>query len=315
MPPQNASGSAPETGLLISVVVPHYNDLAGLRLLLDSLDRQTFPRERYELVVADNQSPQGLAAVQEVVGERGRVISVAEKGAGPARNAGATETRAPYLAFIDADCVADPEWLERGLQALQSHPEPHVLGGRVEVTWDKSVPHTPAQCFEKVFAFDNRSYVEKKGFTVTANLMCAKQVFDRVGPFRNGVSEDVDWCLRAKSLGYQVRYADDVVVFHPPRQDFRQLFHKWRRLTAEMLQLDAERPGWRARWAVKAALLPVSIPIGLPAAVLNRNLTVSDKAKAVIGLTVIRAWRSGHIIGLLLKGHRPSADAHRSKAA
>jgi GT2 family glycosyltransferase len=299
----------------VSVVVPHYNDLSGLSLLLDSLDRQTVPRDRYELVVADNNSPQGLSAVQDVVGERGRVFSVAEKGAGPARNAGAKETRAPYLAFIDADCIAHPEWLERGLKALADHPQPHVLGGRVEVTWERAASHTPAECFEKVFAFDNRTYVEKKGFTVTANLMCAKEVFDRVGPFRNGVSEDVDWCLRAKSLGFEVRYADDVIVEHPPRRDFGQLFHKWRRLTAEMLNLDAERPGWRARWAVKAALLPVSIPVALPTAVLSRNLTATDKVKAVIGLAVIRMWRSGHILGLLLKGG-PNADGqHRSKPA
>lgn len=309
------SPAAPSMGLAVSVVVPHYNDLSGLERLLESLDRQTLPRNRFELVIADNQSPQGLEAVETVVNGRGRVVSVPERGAGPARNAGAKATSAPLLAFIDADCIAHPEWLERGLAALVSHPRPHVLGGRVEVSWDRQVSHTPAECFEKVFAFDNRAYVEKKGFTVTANLMCAKAVFDAVGSFRNGVSEDVEWCLRAKALGYEVRYADDVIVQHPPRQDFGQLFHKWRRLTAEMLALDAERPGWRARWAVKAALLPASIPVAMPSALLNRNLSTVDKAKAVIGLAVIRAWRSGHIVSLLLKGNGSAADPHRSKAA
>ncbi len=42
---------------------------------------------------------------------------------------------------------------------------------------------TPAEAFELVFAFDNESYVRKKGFTVSANLFCTRAVFDRVGGF------------------------------------------------------------------------------------------------------------------------------------
>ena len=49
----------------VSVIVPHYNDLEGLEICLAALARQSFPAEQIEIVVADNASPQGIAAVEK----------------------------------------------------------------------------------------------------------------------------------------------------------------------------------------------------------------------------------------------------------
>ena len=54
--------AAPE----ISVIVPHFNDLANLRNCLDALKAQTFGQPRFEVVVADNMSDCGLDAVRAV---------------------------------------------------------------------------------------------------------------------------------------------------------------------------------------------------------------------------------------------------------
>src|ERR1700760_4215537 len=114
----------------ISVIVPHYNDLEGLDICLAALGRQTYPAERMEIVVADNASPQGLAAVEQAVAGRARVVTVNQRGAGPARNGGAAASRGEILAFIDSDCRADPDWLAEGLKALESCD---IAGGSVAV--------------------------------------------------------------------------------------------------------------------------------------------------------------------------------------
>src|SRR4051812_45424864 len=72
----------------VSVVIPHYQDLGGLELCLTSLERQTLPRAEFEIVVSDNNSPVGRAAVEAVVRDRARLVVCTEKGAGPNRNAG-----------------------------------------------------------------------------------------------------------------------------------------------------------------------------------------------------------------------------------
>ena len=70
---------------LVSVIVPHLNDYENLDACLTLLEAQSFPGDRTEVIIADNGSSRGLDAVRAMVGTRGRVIEVAERGAGPAR--------------------------------------------------------------------------------------------------------------------------------------------------------------------------------------------------------------------------------------
>ncbi len=102
----------------VSVIVPHLNDYENLDACLTLLGAQSFPGDRTEVIVADNGSSRGLDAVRAIVGTRGRVIEVAERGAGPARNAGVRASRGDAIAFIDSDCRPDPRWLEEGLNEL-----------------------------------------------------------------------------------------------------------------------------------------------------------------------------------------------------
>jgi len=72
----------------VSVVVPHYHDLGGLALCLAALGNQTYPKDRLEVVIADNASPEGEAAVAAVIAGRAKLVVIRDKGAGPARNGG-----------------------------------------------------------------------------------------------------------------------------------------------------------------------------------------------------------------------------------
>jgi glycosyltransferase involved in cell wall biosynthesis len=225
--------TAPRT---VSVVVPHFNDLVGLDLCLSGLRRQTYPESAYEIIVADNASPQGPAAVSAVIGDRARLVVVPEKGAGPARNGGAALAGGEILAFIDSDCRPDPDWLTQGVEALGACD---FVGGRVEVLVDDVHRMTASEAFERVFAFDNEAYVTRKGFSVSANLFCPRALFDAVGGFAVGVSEDVDWCHRALKAGYRIGYAPRAVIGHPARRTWTDLLKKWRRRMAASC-------GWRA---------------------------------------------------------------------
>ena len=183
----------------VSVVIPHYNDLASLELCLAALGRQTFPAEETEIVVADNGSPQGEEAVAHVIGGRARLVTVRQRGAGPARNGGAAASRADILAFIDSDCVPHERWLESGIAALSRCD---FAGGGIEVLTRGAEGMSATEAFERVFAFDAESYVLKKGFAPSGNLFCPRTVFEAVNGFGTGVSEDVDWSRRAIALNF-----------------------------------------------------------------------------------------------------------------
>ena len=278
-----------EPAPLISVIVPHYNDLESLDRCLAALMRQTIARDRFEIVVADNLSPVGIEAVKECVAGRAEVILASERGAGPARNAGVAASRGATLAFTDCDCDPEPQWLEQGIAALDGCD---FAGGKMTVLVREGQSKSGPEAFECVFAFDNRSYVLGKGFTVTANLFCSRSLFDDVGPFLTGVSEDLEWCTRARAKGYRIGYAEQAIVGHPARVSWPEIKSKWRRLNSETYALFKSRSGGRVKWLARSWALPLSIIAHTPAVLFSPALSgAGERARAWITLARLRLWR------------------------
>jgi GT2 family glycosyltransferase len=271
----------------VSVVIPHLDDLENLDRCLMLLARQTY--RTVEIIVVDNGSRAGIEAVRATAGARARVVQAVTRGAGPARNAGVGDARGAILAFIDSDCRPDPDWIAEGLASLASHD---VVGGSVRVDVDDRANMTPSEAFEVVFAFRNDMYIRRKGFTVTASMFVRREVFDAVGPFRKGVSEDMDWCHRARRLGYRLGYAPHAIVGHPARRTWAELRRKSDRLTAESFELCRELPLGRLRWLGWTWLIPASIVPHLARVMTSAKLsTLRDRLQAAHVLIRIRLAR------------------------
>jgi GT2 family glycosyltransferase len=280
----------------VSVIVPHYSDPEALSVCLDKLGQQSFPRDNVESVVADNGTPE-REALQSAVRGRARIVTVDERGAGPARNGGVAAAKGRILAFTDSDCQPEPGWLAAGVAAL-SHYD--FVGGRVTVLVEDPQRLTPSEAFERVFAFDFKSYITRKGFTGSGNLFCPKSVFDRVGGFRTGVSEDVDWSRRAREAGFCLGYEPKAIVGHPARRTWPELLGKWRRVNAEMYRLAAARPSGALAWFLKSCLLPASALAHTPRVLLSRELHgLGERLAALQVLYRLRFWRFGDSLRLL----------------
>ena len=277
----------------ISVIVPHYNDLAGLDDCLTALCAQRgIAREDYEIIVGDNCSPVGLDKVAEVVAGRAKLIEATERGAGPARNAAVANASGAILAFTDSDCVPGPGWLSRGVALVATG---QIVGGAMQVSVEDEASLTGAEAFEQVFAFDNEKYVKKMGFSVTANLFCMTDDFKKIGPFRVDVSEDKEWCLRARRLGFELVYAEGAVVSHPARRDWDALRHKWSRLDREGFHLASEESGGSIKWWLRSWLLPASILPHALRCMTSASLDgISSRFRAMGTLARLRFWRFGH---------------------
>jgi len=281
----------------VSVVVPHYHDLGGLALCLAALGNQTYPKDRLEVVIADNASPEGEAAVAEVIAGRAKLVVIGDKGAGPARNGGVAASSGEVLAFIDSDCVAEPAWIEEGVNALGGHD---LVGGRVKVLVADPARVTPVEAFERVFAFDFKTYIERKHFTGAGNLFCPRPLFERVGGFKTGVSEDLEWSRRAQTFGYSLGYAPLAIVGHPARRTWAELLAKWRRINVETYGLSAGQRWRRLRWAVRTLLLPASAVVHSAKVLASPELaSVGERLGAIAVLFRIRFWRFGDSFRLL----------------
>lgn len=285
----------------VSVIIPHYNDLRGLDRCLAALARQTYPADLVEIVVVDNCSPQGARAVEGCVAGRARLILSETRGAGPTRNAGVAASSAPVLAFIDSDCVPEPQWLAAGIAALDWHD---IVGGAVKVTVGHEGPLSPAEAYEMCFAFNMEAYVRRKGFTGTGNLFTARDVFEDAGPFSAGVSEDIEWCRRATAKGHRLGYAADAAVTHPARRTWEELRRKWLRTQSELYSLRPPSLPNRLRWLARSWAMPLSIIAHAPSIWSSERLTTArDRRAALAGLVQLRLWRfwDGHRLALGLK--------------
>jgi cellulose synthase/poly-beta-1,6-N-acetylglucosamine synthase-like glycosyltransferase len=281
---------------LVSVIVPHYNDLANLACCLEHLRQQTWPADCREIIVADNNSQGGVPAVERLASDV-RVVPAPEQGAGPARNAAVAVARGEVLAFIDSDCFAAPSWLAEGVAALARFD---YVGGQVQIAVPDPRRPTPAEAYEAVFAFDFRKYIEQERFSGTGNLFVPRAVFDRVGGFRSGVSEDIDWCRRANALGYRLGYAEKALVRHPARRRWGELTRRWDRVIGEMLALGRERPGWRWRWLLYALAVAGSpLPHALRILRSRRLGSPRSKIAGLFGLFGIRWYRGYRMLACL----------------
>ncbi|MBM7068989.1 glycosyltransferase family 2 protein [Actibacterium sp. 188UL27-1] len=275
----------------IAVIIPHYNDHDRLRRCLSALAKNDLTAA--EVVVVDNASP---TPVEPITQEFPQVRLVTEplKGAAAARNRGAAETTAPTLAFLDADCVPAPDWLTTA-NALAA--DNTVIGGRIDVFDETPAPRSGAEAFETVFAFHQRSYVEDKGFSVTANLVTTRSVFDRTGPLIVGVSEDLEWCQRATAKGARLVYADTLKVSHPTRIDWPALRKKWLRTTQEAFQLQPANAAGRLKWVLRAAAMPLSIAAHTPKVLRHPALRGATERRAALAtLARLRLTRAAWML-------------------
>jgi GT2 family glycosyltransferase len=207
----------------VSVIVPVRNGARSLPALLDSLEAQTLERERFEIVVVDNASTDatarlaarpGVTVVSEPVANRSR-----------ARNRGAASARARLYAFTDADCVVEPQWLTSLHACAPSAP---LVAG--EVTLRVRHPPNAIERFERLWRFNQESWVREHGWAATANLLVDATAFAAVGGFDESwrhIGEDVDFCLRARAAGYGLGFCSAARVAHHGEHDLRPFLRRF----------------------------------------------------------------------------------------
>jgi len=281
----------------ISVIIPHYNDLEGLRACIAGLRRQTVPFDRMEVIVADNNSACGLDAVAAIA-DGCRVVHAPIQGAGPARNAGVVASTCDILAFIDSDCQPSPQWVKEGMRALRDYD---FVGGEVETTARDPDRPSAVEAWEMVFGFNFKRYILVEGYTGSGNMFVRRAVFEAVSGFRPGVSEDMDWSYRARRAGYRLGYAPNAVVQHLARPEWSDLLHRWRRVIAEHYLLTREKPFGVVRWLGWTFGMPLSVaPHMVRVLRSNRLPGIRARAGAAAVLVLHRLWRMAYMARVMI---------------
>ena len=325
----------------VTVVVPTRDRAESLAECLDAVAVLDYPRDLLDVVVVDDGSEDPLAVGQVAV-THGAGLLVTGRNLGPAaaRNRGAVEAEGEVLAFVDSDCVPDPDWL-RTLT-------PYFAWDKVGAVAGRTVGHlTDSRLarYEEVSSpldMGVQLLVAAEGpdsfYAPTCNLLVRRSLYLRLGGLREELrlGEDVDFCWRLRDSGAVLVYAPQGLVSHKHLDRLPALLRRRGDYGSSEALLHALHPDKRGRlrlppapaatvalaaagivtrrpWILAAALIP---PVA-DAARRTRRLRRERRTDAGRAGRVLDAARPplGPVLRLLPPGPLPPVGARRAGRA
>jgi glycosyltransferase involved in cell wall biosynthesis len=190
---------------LVSVVIPVYNAERYLAEAIESVLCQSFGD--YEIIVVDDGSTDGSAAVAGSYGSSIRYRSQPHRGAAATRNVGVAKARGRFFSFLDADDAWTADKLEKQVAAFEEDAELDIVFGHVQEAHSPELDEGARQ--------KTRVSSEIRPGYFASTMMVKRDSFFRVGPFATTwrVGEGVDWHLRATDLQLRMLMLPDVVLW------------------------------------------------------------------------------------------------------
>lgn len=190
----------------ISVVISSYNALKTLGKCLDAFESQDFDTSKFQVIIVDDGSTDASKALihEYIAHEKISLVYLFQKnqGAGVARNTGIKQARFDILAYTDADCVPDSNWLSVIYRSIKEEKK-MFLGG---YTYTDDVV---------IFPWKNAP-AHQVG--ITANMALSRNITENIF-FWNGFSgmlwDDTNFVMDLSNKGIPQIYVPEMKVLHP----------------------------------------------------------------------------------------------------
>lgn len=225
----------------VDIVIPVLDDPDRLRELL-----ATLPANRVLVVDDGSTNPTATEGVALAAGARILRHDV-NRGPAAARNTGLHNTTAPIVAFIDADCLADPTW-PTGL--LRHFDDPAVAAAAPRIK-----PINMGQGLLERYE-SSRSSLDmggqpelvrpgaRLGFVPSAALVVRRSAIQAAGFDEDlRLGEDVDLIWRLAESGWLVRYDPTVTIHHRTRTRLRSWLRRKVEYGTSAPALEQRHPG------------------------------------------------------------------------
>jgi GT2 family glycosyltransferase len=207
------------TRVEVTVIVPTLAADETLAACLDSLDRQTF--RDFEIVVVDNSGRKAVGAREGV-----RVISNEKNvGFGAAFNQAFHTSTSTFLAILNDDATAQPEWLESLLSAVEARPDVGMCASRVLMAGDGRLDSAgmllcrDGSSKQRGHLEPPETYPRRQEALLPPGSAAfyRREMLEEIGLFDESFflyCEDTDLGLRARWAAWECLYVPDAVVEH-----------------------------------------------------------------------------------------------------
>lgn len=213
-----------------SIIIPVYNRPEEVDELLESLSEQTYLD--FEVLLIEDGSTEKCNLVAEKYKDdiNIRYYYKENSGRSETRNYGMEKAEGDYFVFFDSDCVIPPFYFEKIKKTLDSNYTDSYGG-----------PDKADESFtdlQKAISFSMTSFLTtggirgSKGVKMekfvprTFNMGFSKEVYEKVGGFKDMFGEDIDLSLRIRDNGYTCQLISDAYVYHKRRVDLRSFYRQ-----------------------------------------------------------------------------------------
>lgn len=240
---------------LISIVMPVRNERKTLPALLESLAKQDYPTDSFEVLVADGRSEDGTREFVEEYGRSSpmRVLLVDNPGirSGPGRSAGVRQCSGEFIVFVDGHCHIPSHLLLRDTVRIFEESQADCLSRPQPLLAPVGSPM--GQIIANVRAStlghgrDSLIYdMRYAGFVDPASSGASyrRQVFYTVGLYDESFDacEDVEFNTRVRKAGLTAYTDPALAVYYEPRSNLKALFLQMTRYGSGRVRLARKHP-------------------------------------------------------------------------
>ena len=275
--------------LTFSIIVPVFNRPDEMSDLLQSLAEQT--DRNFQAVIVEDGSTIPCKDICEKFAGRVSIKYYYKENEGRsiARNYGIVRADGDYFIFVDSDCILPPDYIETLRRELKSTGA-DCFGG-------PDTAHSSFTDTQKAINYAMTSFLTTGGIRGgkiqmekfvprTFNMGYSREVYDKVGGFREMFSEDIDMSTRIRLAGFAPILLRDVKVFHKRRVDLKKFWRQVHIFGMSRITLQLLYPG-----SMKAVhWLPALFVIGAILMIIMSLLTPWALIPLCIYLAALWIW-------------------------
>lgn len=226
----------------VTIIIPTYNDVDGLRDTLNALLPQVTSDDPVEVIIADNASTDNTKQLFEEYAAKFpsgclRYLYVEKPGSYSARNAAVAVSNGKNLLFTDAGCVPSATWLKAAVSFLDGKELAYGVGP-VEYTFTPGGPNIAELVDSQRSLYQEWHVLSHWG--VTANAFVTRSAFDLAKGFREDFYSTADRIFGATlyTHGVVAELVPAASVSHDARSTWGSLRKRRRRIAAGMAQRE-----------------------------------------------------------------------------
>ena len=220
----------------VSVIMPVYNEQAFIARSLESLIKQTYPRELMEIVIADGMSTDKTREIIETIGRQTSIpITIVEN---PARiaptglNRAIAATAGEIIIRVDGHCEVEPDYVANCVKLLRAGRADGV-GGPIETLGETLQAQAIAAAMSSTFGVGGSAFRTIDNREMYADTVAfpgyKREIFEKVGLFNEELirNQDDEFNYRIRKLGGRILLSPEIRSRYYSRSTFKSLWRQY----------------------------------------------------------------------------------------